>query len=819
MKPHAWRVRTRILLALVSAMALSIIVIAATIFYTFNAVHSDYKALLEDKAFALSENIRRIMNQNLTAFPLDGMNWMNDYLYGVAKNNADISYAFIADKNRKVLYHSDEKMSGAQLNEPSYDSIQYDTIFKRLMFPVNAYYEVIMPVIQSDQIIGTIHIGLKRELIDSKIFGMVVLSSTVLVLAWGMALALIYAVLQRHVIRPMTALADKAAQISQHRDLTQRIAINSDDEIGVLSASFNAMIESLRQYYDDLETKVRERTAELQDRNEQLNSEIRERERLEASLRIAKEEAEIASRTKSEFLARMSHEIRTPMNAILGMSELLFETPLNTDQKDYIHTLQSSGELLLSIINDILDFSKIESGQIQLEATSFNLVALIDEVGRIMMPRARENGLNLACWVAPGIYPDRIGDPTRLRQILLNLVGNAVKFTAHGAVMIDVADVEEPGLNDALRFSVRDTGIGIAPEQHAAVFESFFQADASITRKYGGSGLGLAICRRLVELMGGRIGLNSELGRGSEFFFIVSFARVASVPSQADAAPEPASLHSGSMPLPAARVLLVEDSAANRKVICKFLQGSPLTISEAVDGREAVAKATTEPFDLILMDVEMPEMDGLEATRRIRAWERETGARPVTIATLTAHALDEHRQRCYDAGCDAFLTKPVRKGELWRALGELLAARAAGSTASAPVESPVPQVAAATPPGLPVTAPAPAVGTAPPVAMTANARRIKVWLDQFLSDLLPEFLTELEEERAAMRRALAGADFADLRRRAHGYKGAAGNYGLTDLADLFLKLEQAAKATDADAARASLAVVDEYLSRLDIDYF
>ena len=813
MKPHTWRVRTRILLTLVSAMALSIIVIAATIFYTFNAVHGDYKALLEDKAFALSENIRRIMNQNLTVFPLDGMNWMNDYLYGVVKNNADISYAFVAEKNLKVLYHSDEKMPGVQLTEPSYAHIQYDTLFKRLIFPVNAYYEVIVPIIQSDHIIGTIHIGLKRELIDSKILNMVTISITVLVLAWGMAMSLIYAVLQRHVIRPITVLANKSAQISQYHDLTQRIEVNSNDEIGVLSASFNAMIESLRQYYDELETKVRERTTELQDRNAQLNAEILERERLEASLRIAKEEAEIASRTKSEFLARMSHEIRTPMNAILGMSELLTETPLNSDQQDYIHTLQGSGELLLSIINDILDFSKIEAGQIQLEATPFNLVELVEEVARIMTPHAHEKGLDLACWVAPGVYPHRIGDPTRLRQILLNLLGNAVKFTARGAVVIEVAGagVAEPGMGESLRFNIRDTGIGIAPEQHAAVFESFFQADASITRKYGGSGLGLAICKRLVELMGGRIGLSSEPGRGSEFFFTVGFPHAASPPSQlVTAVLEPTSLRSGLPPLPGARILLVEDSAANRKVIRKFLRDSPLTIVEAVNGQEAVARATTEAFDLILMDVEMPEMDGLEATRRIRAWEAETGARPVTIATLTAHAFDEHRQQCCDAGCDAFLTKPVRKGELWRALGELLAARAADLPAAAASEdSPV------------ATAPEAVALAGPPVpaATTAAAPRVKVWIDRFLSDLLPEFLTELEEERAAMRRGLASGDFIDLRRRAHGYKGAAGSYGFADLADLFLKLEQAAKDADADAATTSLATIDEYLSRLDIDYF
>lgn len=939
MNRHSWNIRTKVLVTLIPAMILSIIVIAATFFYVYNTSHSNYKALLEDKAYVLIENIRQMVKQSLAVSPQDKMVWMNNYLRSIVDNYRDISYAFIIDKNLTVLYHSDENIiPGTLLREPSYENIHYDTIFKPLRLPVGSYYEFIVSIVQADDILGTIHIGIPKELFDSKIFDMITISIITLMSAWGGASSLIYWMLRRQIIQPITVLAEKAAYVSRHRDLTQRIEVKSQDEIGVLSTAFNAMIESLRQYY------------------EQLEGEIQERQRLEASLRVAKEEAEAANQAKSGFLARMSHEIRTPMHAIIGMSDLLGETALNHDQRDYIRTLQDSGELLLSIINNILDLSKIEAGQVKLEATPFDLVDLVEGVAWSMKPHADKQGLELVCRIAPGVAPHLLGDPTRLQQILINLLGNAVKFTAHGEVVIEVTDVDPLALppspssegieRTCLRFSVRDTGIGIPAEQHATVFESFSQADASITRKYGGSGLGLAICKRLVELMGGEIELHSEPGKGSEFFFTLAFARAATAPKtggswnlqhkrvlqdqrvlivddtaanrlllhdylglwgaqvgmadngmraieeieraqrqghaytlvlmdihmpemdglQATRAlheryptpppaivaltsgeapddreqleslgvqgylakpvrradlfdtllaalgksavpPEPGPIHAELPPLPAARILLVEDISANRKVIQKFLQDSAVTLVEAVNGRDAVDKATAELFDLILMDLEMPEMDGLEATRRIRAWEAQTGQASVPIVTLTAHVFNEHRQQCQEAGSSAFLAKPVRKVELLRLLGGWLVS-----------PSPLPPTPAAEGESgnlLSGATPSPLAGED---GAAERQTPIKVRVNEFLQDLLPGFLDELTSARANMQQAVASGDFGDLRRLAHGYKGAAGNYELPTLVRILLGLEQAALGADALAAAARLAEIDDYLRRLEVEY-
>jgi PAS domain S-box-containing protein len=392
---------------------------------------------------------------------------------------------------------------------------------------------------------------------------------------------------------------------------------------------------------------------------------VTERKRVEGELQQAKDMAESASQTKSDFLASMSHEIRTPINAIIGIAHLLAQTPLSQVQDKYVQIFRRAGDNLLHIVNDILDLSKVEASQLELERTAFSLADLTEKVTEMVAIAAREKGLVLTCEIAPGVALDRMGDPTRLRQVLLNLLGNAIKFTESGKVSLRVA--RAAGAPEMLRFTTSDTGIGIAKEKLGAVFERFTQADSSITRSYGGSGLGLTISRSLVELMGGRIEVQSEVGHGSVFSFEVPLDICAPSPpgplAAIDAAPEPA--------LPALRILLVEDSGDNRTITVAYLQDTPYRVDIAENGAVALQRFMAGDYDLVLMDRQMPIMDGLTATRAMRKWELANGRSPTPIIALTAAALKGDREKCLAAGCTAFLTKPIRQEALLQAIDGL----------------------------------------------------------------------------------------------------------------------------------------------------
>jgi two-component system, sensor histidine kinase and response regulator len=773
--------------------------------------------------------------------------------------------------------------------------------------------------------VGTLYIESDLERLHSRLRGYAF--AFVLTLLVTLSLAFVLSSrFQKPISRPVLQLVETTKAISGRGDYSIRAQVLNHDEFGLLTTEFNGMLEQietrdleLQRHRETLEEQVARRTSELLAMN--------------TDLTVAKDAAEAASRAKGEFLANMSHEIRTPINGIMGMTELALDTELTTEQRDYLQLVKSSGESLLSVINDILDFSKVESGKLDLEMIEFNLYDCVGETMKTLALRAHQKQLELAYDADPEVPSHLLGDPGRLRQILVNLVGNAIKFTQRGEVLVTIEKVSQKSGSVELHFKVKDTGIGIPPEKQGLLFKAFSQADSSTTRKYGGTGLGLAISVRLAELMGGKMWVDSSEGQGSTFHFTARFVISAAKFQPASPALENAlqglrvlvvddndtnrrilcdmtrgwgmrpyateggalalaavemaeqeldpfrvilidchmpgmdgfelaekmqtriktnaevakatvlMLTSGGLPgeanrcrevgisayllkpvlkddllaairaalsqrrvetdkAPALvtrhnlrestrklRILVAEDNAVNQAVILRVLQKMGHTAVLAQNGKEALALASAEKFDLVFMDVQMPEMDGMTATAAIRENEKEKGATHLPIFAMTAHAMKGDRERCLDAGMDGYLTKPVRFSDIEQTLS---------SAVRAPM---VPSK---------------------PAALKASWDKTEA-LDriggdeQLLRELCQIFLEESPKLLQKLHLAVAAGDADAVMRAAHSLKGESSYLGAGATSQAARQLEEMGRCNDLSRAGETLGVLEREATALQLD--
>jgi len=505
---------------------------------------------------------------------------------------------------------------------------------------------------QSESVIGWLRLELETKSIQMHEYQ--ILLHTGLIFLLGLSISGLHAFqMGRNVTRPILELAQAVDQI-KNGALNTRVQVSAYRELETLESGFNTMAQSLENAHTELQNKVDQATASLRRSLETIEVQNIE-------LEIARMVAENANKIKSEFLADMSHEIRTPLNGIIGFINLLNKTLLDQKQRDYLSTLQKSANNLLSIINDILDFSKIEAGKLRIERTLMDIRECIDETLNLLAPHAHEKNIALIPLIYSDVPLQMLGDPLRIKQIIANLVSNSIKFTEEGSVIVRVMLEQEIYSQMTIRVSVTDTGIGLSDEEQKVLFQAFNQTKIGTSRKFGGTGLGLVICKKLVEQMGGNIGVESEPQKGATFWFTfqaekfrenVFVPEISAVPSPT--APLLNSIH----------VLVVDDNPENLKLMVALLEDMEVQITAVNSGEAAIESIRNQPFQLILMDIRMPNMNGIEASHAIRTLETQQQRKHTPIIALTAHALMNEKEALLQAGIDDYLSKPVSEQEL-----------------------------------------------------------------------------------------------------------------------------------------------------------